>query len=475
MSVRTLIAWVRANRWVTLLYLAAIAGHLVVRGVYDPANVDDPWTLSFIHTWLTNGVTDDYVFGNVISNNDGGQSGLEFFGKIQALIYGPALGLLDWNRNAAHVISAMFVAFSMPMWWRIAAHVAPRTNLPALFVACLIVAEPVVTASNEARPDALAFFLVTSSIYATVRAQYVAAGLLSVLAFEVHPMGAISVVYGLAAYFAQINRSLDSKQHLKSLVQLAGGWLIGASVYLLLHQDSIAGVAPLLSESNGGSIGKSLLMYTFDSFAFRHVPEALLFAVALIVFIGSGMWRRERGVTLLLIAAAISLVVFRRGNHHYMLYYTPIALLVGYVVVVHYRKQLPAALLLFALMLSQYGVTAWRNSGFDLDYYVREMRRQVPTGSAPVVAEYNAWFAFYDRTFYGSYKYDQSFYYNRKEFASLGLTEFILVDRLLSEHGPTLGWREKVLPLNISCEPRGFFTLQGRYYGTFHCSQGATP
>ena len=288
-------------------------------------------------------------------------------------------------------------------------------------------------------------------------------------------MGAISVVYGLAIYFARVYRGLDSKQHLKSLVQLAGGWLIGASVYLLLHRDSIAGIAPLLSDSIGGSIGKSLLMYTFDSFAYRHVPEALLFVAAMIAFIGSGMWRRERGVTLLLIAAAISLVVFRRGNHHYMLYYTPIALLVGYVVVVHYRKQLPTVLLFFTLMLSQYGVTAWRNGGFDLDYYVREMRHQVPAGSVPVVAEYNAWFAFYDRTFYGSYKYDQAFYYNRQEFASLGLTEFILVDRLLSQHGPTLGWREKVLPLNFSCEPRGFFTLQGRHYGTFHCSQGATP
>lgn len=475
MSLGALIGWVRVHRSVAALYVAAIAGHLAVRGVYDPNNVDDPWTLSFIYSWLTNGATGDFTFGNAISNGDGGQSGLQFFGKVQALIYGPILSLLDWNRNAAHTISALFVAASMPMWWRIVGAIEPRASVRALFVACLIVSEPIVTASNEARPDALTFFLMTSSLLAVTLRHYFAAGAISVLAFEVHPMGAISVLYGSAIYLHEKNRALVSREHLRNLFHSAGGLVAGSLIYVVLHQDSIAELPALLFSSNGSSFGKSLTMYTFNSFAFRHLPEAILFAGSLLVFIRSGLWRRERGLTLLLGAAFVSLAVLRRGNHHYMLYYAPIVLLVGVVVVVHYRKQLPAAALFFVLMLGQYGVTAWRNSGFDINQYVRVMRQMVPAGSTPIVAEYNAWFSFYDRQFYGSYKYDDAFYYDREEFNALGLAQFTLVDRLDAPQGSSVGWREQVMPQGYGCEPRAFFSIQGRDYGAYSCARVLTP
>ena len=152
-----------------------------------------------------------------------------------------------------------------------------------------------------------------------------------------------------------------------------------------------------------------------------------------------------------------------------------VAMLVGVVVVVHYRKQLPAAALFFVLMLGQYGVTAWRNSGFDINQYVRVMRQMVPAGSAPIVAEYNAWFSFYDRQFYGSYKYDDAFYYDREEFNALGLAQFTLVDRLDAPQGSSVGWREQVMPQGYGCEPRAYFSIQGRDYGAYSCARVATP
>lgn len=216
-------------------------------------------------------------------------------------------------------------------------------------------------------------------------------------------------------------------------------------------------------------------MYAFNSNYFRHVPEAVLFGLALLTFVLTGLWRRERTTTLLLLAATLSLLLFRRGNHHYMIYYAPVALLVGYAVLSRIRHWIVPVALFCTLMVAQYGIIAWRNSGFEINSYVEAMRRQVPPAGAPVVAEFNGWFAFYDRGFYGAYFDDDSFYMSREEFSALNLPEFILIDRLIAPYGASVGWRDVVLPMDMMCEPRSFFTLQGQDYGTFQCAKRATP
>jgi hypothetical protein len=103
------------------------------------------------------------------------------------------------------------------------------------------------------------------------------------------------------------------------------------------------------------------------------------------------------------------------------------------------------------------------------------MRRQVPSDGVPVVSEFNGWFAFYDREFYGAYFDNDSYYFSPEEFSELALKEFYLVDRLVSPQGASVGWRDEVLPGGMTCAPRGFFALQGQNYGTFYCAARATP
>jgi hypothetical protein len=360
------------------------------------------------------------------------------------------------------------------MWWQIVKRILNNTVPAVVFALCLFVSEPIVTASNEARPDALAFFLVSGAVLATSRGSYFVAGLLSVLAFEVHPMGAISVLYSLAIYLSRTPQLNQAGTHVKALVQFFAGASIGIAVYVALHWDSLGTFFGTVVSSNGSGFGKSLTMYAFNSRFFRHVPEAAAFTCALGVFFLSGLWRKERATLFLLVASLISLLLFRRGNHHYMLYYAPIALLVGFTVLSKFKHWQVPVVLFFGLMVSQYGILSWRNAGFNIDTYVEQMRRQVPSDEVPVVSEFNGWFAFYDREFYGAYFDNNSYCFSRKEFSELTLTEFYLVDRLVSPKGATVGWRNKVLPAGIACAPRGFFALQGQNYGTFYCAARAT-
>ena len=469
-----LLAWIQANRVLSALVLLAIAGHLVVRGIYEPENVDDPWTLSFLYNWLTRGVVVDVTFSNAYSSN-GGQNGLEHFGKIQAFVYGSVLQFVDWNRNVAHAISSLLVLLSIPMWFQIAKRISNNSVPPVVFAICLFVAEPIVTAGNETRPDALAFLLLTGAVYATTLNRLFMAGLLSLLAFEVHPMGAISLLYSLAVFLSSKRLPVGLLSYGKAFIRYAAGASVGLAVYVLLHMDGIGTFLNATVSSNGSGFGRSLLMYAFNSNYFRHVPEAVLFGMALLAFVLTGLWRRERATTYLLLAATVSLLLFRRGNHHYMIYYAPVALLVGYAVLSRIRHWIVPVALFCTLMVAQYGIIAWRNSGFEINSYVEEMRRQVPPDGAPVVAEFNGWFAFYDREFYGAYFDDDSFFWSREEFSALNLSEFTLVDRLVAPFGASLGWRDVVLPTDMVCEPRGFFTLQQQDYGTFHCARDATP
>jgi hypothetical protein len=468
------LAWVQANRVLSALVLLAIAGHLVVRGVYEPENVDDPWTLSFLYNWLTSGVVEDVTFGNAYRSS-GGQDGLEHFGKLQALVYGPVLQAFDWNRNVAHAISSLLVLSSIPMWFHIVKRISHNPVPPVVFAVCLFVSEPIVTASNETRPDALAFLLLTGAVYATALNRLFIAGLLSLLAFEVHPMGAISVLYSLAVFLSGKSLSVSMLSYGKAFVRYLAGASVGLAVYVALHLGDIGTFLSVAMSSNGSEFGKSLMMYAFNSNYLRHVPEAMLFGLALLTFVLTGLWRQERATTLLLLAATFSLLLFRRGNHHYMIYYAPVALLVGYAVLSRIRHWIVPVVLFCTLMVAQYGLTAWRNSGFEINSYVEEMRRQAPPTGASVVAEFNGWFAFYDRDFYGAYYDDESFYMSREKFSALNLSEFILIDRLLEPYGASVGWRDAVLPTDMVCEPRSFFTLQGQDYGTFYCAKPATP
>ena len=466
--------WLRSNRLLTALALLAVAGHLVVRGVYEPENVDDPWTLSFLYNWLTYGTVVDVTFGNATSGS-GGQNGLEHFGKLQALLYGPVLEVTNWSRNVAHNISSLLIFLTIPMWWQIIRRISSNTVPAAVFALCLFVSEPIVTASNETRPDALAFFLVSGAVFATSRGSYFVAGLLSLLAFEVHPMGAISVLYSLAIYLSRTAQLNQAGTHVKALIQFSAGASIGIAVYVALHWDALGTFFGTVVSSNGSGFGKSLTMYAFNSNYFRHVPEAVVFTCALGVFFLSGLWRKDRATLFLLAASLISLLLFRYGNHHYMLYYAPIALLVGFTVLSKFKHWQVPVVLFFGLMISQYGILSWRNGGFDIDNYVEQMHQQVPSDEVPVVSEFNGWFAFYDREFYGAYFSNDSFYFSRKEFSELALTEFYLVDRLISPQGASVGWRDEVLPRGMTCAPRGFFALQGQNYGTFYCAARATP
>ncbi len=443
--------------------------HLLVRGGYEPNNVDDPWTLSFLYNFFARGIETDITFGNTFGST--GQSGVEHFGKIQALLYAPILSITDWNRNVAHTISLVLIIGALIAWYFSTLQISSNRSTALVFTLCLAITEPIIAASNTARPDALTFFLVSVAILAAIKRHPLLAGLTAALAIEVHPMGAMALLYVMAIYCANGRSDLAKKEIATIALKLALGFASGLAIYLLLHWPAALDTISVLSRSSGGAIGGSLLSYVFKSNYMRHVPEFVLFLLALVLFLWNKLYLRQPVIGWLLFFGAASLLIFQRSNHYYMLYYAPMFLLLWISVADFLKMRWKAVALLVVLMLSQYAVIAVRNSAFEVNEYVRELRAVVPSGSIPIVAEFNAWFAFYDREFYGNYYDDESYYFNRKEFTALNLSEFYLLDRLTPDGGASMGWRTKVLPASYACRELELFSLQGRSYGTYFCAK----
>jgi hypothetical protein len=281
------------------------------------------------------------------------------FGKIGAIVQCAALTPFGWSLAAANVLSIAGVVLSIAAIYVFL--MSEGFNRFSAVACCLALAatEPFVAMANQSKYEYVTFFLAVSGLVLFARGHLLLAGLTSVLAVEVQPIGIMAPIY-LAAYEA--SRMIQARRRRPDFDRIAKvvlGGLLGVAVYFTLHPDILA-ILRASSATTGLDDGSKrmhfLYPYFFEARLYRHLPELAVFAACLSVH----AWRRDYVQwpfpAIASFAAFLLGFALHWGNYYYVpFWYFPSFLIVFLTVDVTRRAVVLPALVLL-LFLPQYAM-----------------------------------------------------------------------------------------------------------------------
>lgn len=302
---------------VSVIAVLVAAVYAILFGVYRcNLAIDTPWYLSISYNYCIKGVDTDITFGGVFPIAMGGTVA---FGKLAAMAQCAALAPFNWSLVAANALSVIGVMLSMAAIFVFL--VGEGFDRLGAATCCLALAatEPFVAMANQSKYEYITFLFAVCSLLLAARRHLFLAGLISVLAIEVQPIGIMAPIY-LIAY--ELNRMIQTRRfHLEfdRLAKMVLGGVLGLAVYFILHRDILA----LLAASNAAEWnayrGHFLYGYFFEARLYRHLPELAIFAACLLVHV----WRRDymRWPFPLVASLATFLIGFLLPHGNY--FYTP--------------------------------------------------------------------------------------------------------------------------------------------------------
>ena len=273
---------------VSIIAIIVVAVYATLFGVYRcNLAIDTPWYLSFSYNYCIKRIDTDASFG---SSFPFGMGGTVAFGKLAAMVQCAALTPFNWSLAAANILSVTAVVLSMAAIF--AFLVSEGFGRFGAVTCCLTLAvtEPFVAMANQSKYEYVTFLLAVCGLLLAARRHFLLAGLISVLAIEVQPIGIMAPIY-LIAY--ELSRMIQTRRfHLEfdRVAKMVLGGVLGLAVYFILHPDILALLAASskAAEWNSGLI-HFLYSYFFEARLYRHLPELAVFAACLFVHI----WRRD--------------------------------------------------------------------------------------------------------------------------------------------------------------------------------------
>ena len=242
--------------------------------------IDTQWDLSFSYNYCIKGIETDATFGSVFP---GGMGGTVAFGKLAAMVQCAALSPFNWSLVAANVLSVAGIALSMAAIF--AFLVGEGFGRLGAVTCCLGLAatEPFVAMANQSKYEYITFLLAVCGLLLAARRQLFLAGLISVLAIEVQPIGIMAPIY-LIAY--ELGRMIQARRHhveFDRVVKMVLGSVLGLAVYFILHPHILALLAASPNPAAWGKEGSIhfLYGYFFEARLYRHLPELGVFIVCL--------------------------------------------------------------------------------------------------------------------------------------------------------------------------------------------------
>jgi hypothetical protein len=285
-----------------------------------------------------------------------GQGGTVAFGKLAATVQCTALAPFNWSLVAANVLSVAGVALSMAAIYTFLVCQGFSRLGAVTFCLALAATETFVAMANQSKYEYITFLFAVCALLLAARRHLVLAGLISVLAIEVQPIGIMAPIY-LISY--ELSRMIETRRfRLESdrVTKLVVGGVFGLAVYFILHRNILALLAASSAAEWDAYRGHFLYGYFFEARLYRHMPELGMFIACLLVHI----WRRDylRWPFPLVASIATLFVGFLlpRGNYFYTpFWYFPSLLLVFVTISVHWRA-VAVPVLVLVLFVPQYAV-----------------------------------------------------------------------------------------------------------------------
>jgi hypothetical protein len=337
---------------VAVITILVAAVYATLFGVYRcNVAIDTPWTLSISYNYCLWGIDTDAVGGVRFPQGHGGTIA---FGKLGALVQCAVLVPFNWSLVAANVLSVAGVVLSMIAIFAFLVGQGFSRLGAATFCLALAVTEPFVAMANQSKFEYITFMLAVCGLLLAARDHLFFAGLVSVLAIEVQPIGIMASVYLMAYELSRMIQTRRPRVEFDRAAKLAFGAVLGFAVYFVLHPH-IVGLITNATGWNNGEI-HFLYPYFFGARLYRHLPELVIFAVFFLVHI----WRRDyRQWPFPLVATLATLFVgflLPHGNYFYTsFWYFPSFLLVFLTASIAWRH-IAVPVLVMVLFVPQYAV-----------------------------------------------------------------------------------------------------------------------
>jgi hypothetical protein len=325
-------------------------------GNYRPHTaIDTQWDLSFSYNYCVKDLDTDPTFGSVFPS---GMGGTVAFGKLAAMVQCAALAPFDWSLVAANVLSVAGVVLSMAAIF--AFLVGEGFSRLGAVTCCLALAatEPFVAMANQSKYEYVTFLLAVCALLLAARRHLLLAGLISVLAIEVQPIGIMAPIY-LAAY--ELGRMIQARRYrleFDRVVKMVLGGVTGLAVYFMLHPHILALVAAFPDPAEWGKEGSIhfLYGYFFEARLYRHLPELAVFGSCLFVHI----WRRDYmqwpfPINASLATFFVGFFIAHRNPFYTTFWYFPSFLLV-FVTISAALRAIAVPALVLALFVPQYAM-----------------------------------------------------------------------------------------------------------------------
>ena len=401
---------------VSIIAVIVVAVYAIMFGNYRPHTaIDTQWSLSYSFNFCMKGIDTDATFGVGFPV---GQGGTVAFGKLAAMVQCAALAPFNWSLVAANVLSVVGVVLSIVAI--LAFLVGEGFSRLGAVTCCLTLAatEPFVAMASQSRYDYITFLLAVCGLLLAARQQLLVAGLISVLAMEVHPIGIMGPIY-LIAY--ELSRKIQTRRlrlEFDRIAKLVLGGMLGLAVYFILHPGILTLLAEVSrnpAELNNGA-GHFLYGYFFAQRLYRHLPELAVFVACLLVHI----WRRDYVQWPFPVVASLATFfvgfLLPHGNMYYTpFWYFPSFLLVFLTVSLAWRAvALPALVLI--LFVPQYAVAyIWGHKySYARQGELQVARSVIASGTdlshAHIFGDFIFWPVFKDLSF----EWSPSFWFNQR-------------------------------------------------------------
>jgi hypothetical protein len=279
--------------------------------------IDTPWYLSLSYNYCMKGIDTDATFG---VSFPAGMGGTIAFGKLAAMVQCAALAPFNWSLVAANILSVAGVVLSMVAIF--AFLVGEGFGRFGAVTCCLALAatEPFVAMANQSKYEYITFLLTVCGLLLAARRHLFLAGMISVLAIEVEPIGMMAPIYLVAYELSRLIQTRRFRLEFDRAAKLVLGGVLGLVVYFILHPNILALLAAA-SNNAGWYYGSFhfLYPYFFEVRLYRHLPELAIFAACLLVHI----WRRDYMQWPFPIIASLATLFIGFFLHHANGFYVP--------------------------------------------------------------------------------------------------------------------------------------------------------
>jgi hypothetical protein len=250
--------------------------------------IDTPWDLSFSYNYCTKGIDTDPTFGSIFPS---GMGGTVAFGKLAAIVQCVVLAPFDWSLIAANILSVAGVALSVAAIFVFLTGEGFSRLGAATCCLALAATEPFLAMANQSKYEYVTFPLAVCGLLLAARSRLFLAGLISVLAIEVQPIGIMAPIYLIAYELSRMIQVHRFRLEFHRVAMLVLGGMVGFALYFMLHPGIVTLLAAHPNPVDWGKEGSVhfLYPYFFEARLHRHLPELAVFAVCLLVHI----WRRD--------------------------------------------------------------------------------------------------------------------------------------------------------------------------------------